>query len=481
MRKIYIDGLSDFFRTAVVENSELVELIIEEKNKSFSVGNIYTGIVKKILPSQFAFIDIGNSQNTFLQLTDKKEKNIFEYNEVKKKNELKIKCGQEIIVQIIKDGTEEKCPVVSSMITFSGKYIVLLFNDSGVNISKKIDNDSDREKLQLIGKKIIESSPYQLGLIMRTNCLDVTEDIIIDEANKLILKYQEVIKKGTYTKAPAEIYKAETETYKLIRDILKGETDEIIMNDIFDYNRFSKEYTEFGKVTFYDEPIPMFDNFFIEKQIEKALHNKIWLKCGGFLVIDYTEACTVIDVNTGKHSGGNHRDTVLKTNIEASKEIAKQLRLKNLSGMIIIDFIDMKSAEDRQKVREVLEKEVKKDRVGVTVVGMTELGLMQITRKKARKPLAKLLTCKCPACMGNGFVFNEKFIADKIKNEICSIFSSTIYNKVIVSSNQKVINVLKGKNNEYKLIEDKFNGKIEFNVILTQKLDYYNLEKFKEN
>jgi len=474
LKKILVDGLSEFFRTAVMENGELVELIIEEKNKLFTVGSIYAGVVKKILPSQFAFIDIGDSNNTFLHLTDNKERNIFE------DNKLKIKCGQEIIVQVIKEGTEEKRPVVSSMITLSGKFIVLLFNDKGVNISRKIDDETERARLLSLGNKIISQSSETFGVIIRTNCLEASEKDICDEAEKLIDEYKRIVKIGTYTKAPAEIYKAENETEKIIRDLLKFDTDEVIMNDISEYNNFVSKYSGKGNVVFYDGVVPMFDHFFAEKQIEKALHNKIWLKCGGFIVIDYAEACTVIDVNTGKNSRGNHRDTVLKTNAEAAREIAKQLRLKNLSGMIIIDFIDMEYSEDIEKVTQILKNEVKKDRVGVNVVGMTELGLMQITRKKIRRPLSKMLTCKCPSCNGNGFIFNEYFIADKIKNEIFSIFASTIYKKVVIVSSKKIIDILKGKNDEYKLIEEKFRAKIEFNVILTKNFNYYNIEKYKE-
>ncbi len=479
MRKILVDGLSDFFRTAVLEDGELVELIIEEKNKTFSVGSIYSGIVEKILPSQFAFIDIGDSRNTFLHLTDRKERNIYKFNEAKGKDELAIKCGQSIIVQVIKEGTDEKCPVVSSMLTFAGKYIVLLCNDNEINISKKIEDDEERARLFEIGKKIVSFDCQNFGVIMRTNCVGINSEVIIEEGKTLIEKYKEVVKKGTYLKAPCEIFKAENETYKIIRDLVKNENDEIIINEISEYNKFIESYCGEGKVIFYEEPVPLFDNFFAEKQVEKALHNKVWLKCGGFIVIDYAEACVVIDVNTGKNSAKNHRETVLKTNIQAAKEIAKQLRLKNLSGMIIIDFIDMQSKEDRNKVFEVLKDEVKKDRAGVVIVGMTELGIMQLTRKKVRQHLLKMLTCKCPFCNGNGFTFNEHYIADKIKNEICSVFSSTIYNKVVVSSNQKVIDFLKGQGESYKLIEEKFGGKIEFNVIFTQKLDYYKIDKFK--
>ena len=186
MIRILVDCLSNFYRTAVIENGELVELVIEEKEKDFSVGSIYAGVVKKILPSQFAFIDIGDSKNTFLYLIDGKEKNIFEYNDVKKQNELKIKCGQELIVQLVKEGTEEKCPVVSSMITFSGKYIVLLFNDRCVNVSKKISDEKERNKLIELGEKIVSKYSLDFGIIMRSDCVDVGEDIIFAEADALV-------------------------------------------------------------------------------------------------------------------------------------------------------------------------------------------------------------------------------------------------------------------------------------------------------
>jgi len=474
-----VDCLSDFFRTAVTKNGELIELLVEEKEKNFSVGSVYAGVVKKILPSQFAFIDIGDSRNAFLQINDFKEKAIYKYNQNKKQNELSIKCGQEIIVQIVKDGSDIKAPVVSSMISLSGKYVVLLFNDIGVNISKKIDDEKKRERFFQIGEKIVSQNPDKLGVIMRTNCVDADEKVIIDEAQKLIEKYNAIIKKGNYLKAPACIYEAENETNRVINDLIKNDTDEIIINEIGQYNKFIDQYSGNGKVIFYDGNVPMFDNFFIESQIEKALHNKIWLKSGGFLIFDYTEAGVFIDVNTGKYSKGSYRKTVFNTNIEAAKEVAKQIRLRNLSGMILIDFVDMKFSEDRESVINLIYNEVKKDRVGVNILGMTELGILQLTRKKVRQPIYKALTCKCPYCGGGGLIYNERFIADKIRNQVCSVFSSTIYNKVIISSNQRVINAFKGKNNDYKTIEEKFGKRIDFNVIATQKLDYYKLDKFK--
>ena len=211
--------------------------------------------------------------------------------------------------------------------------------------------------------------------------------------------------------------------------------------------------------------------------MKKIFNKKVWLKSGGFIIIEQTEACVVIDVNTGKYTGKkDFQETVLKTNLEAAAEIAKQLRLRNLSGMIIIDFIDMKQEENKKLLLAALERAVKKDRIKTTVVGLTELGLMQVTRKKTSVPVAAKLTEECRFCRGSGTVFNYDYIAGEIRQKVISLFAQTIYNKVTVSSNKGILRALSGKNRcILDSIEKEFNGSIELKEIETSAGNYYEI------
>lgn len=474
MNKIIIDSISNQKRMAVVEKDLLSEIVIDS-GEEILAGSIYIGKIMRILPSKFAFINLGYDKNAFLYLNDKREKGLYKYNENKKKYELTIKQGQDIIVQVIREQVDEKGAAVTSQLSLSGKYAVLLCGDKSINISKKIDDECERKKLYNIAQNCL---PKNCGIIMRTNSLEATEDEILKDIKQLYEKYKIIIKRGQFIKAPTQIYNVGSVIEKTISDLILKDKYEIIINNINEYEYFSQK---FENVKLYNNKIPLFDYYSIEKQIEKALHERIWLKSGGFIIINQTEALNVIDVNTGKHIGKNHRETVIKTNEEAAREIVRQIRLRNLSGMIIIDFIDMKLEEDRIYIEEILSDLIKKDRISVTKVGMTELGLMQLTRKKINKPINKQLMCKCPCCNGQGYIYNEYYIADKIISQICSIFAQTIYNEITLSSNKRVINAFKGKNEQYKEIEKKYNAKIKFNIIITQRLDYYEIEKRRQD
>lgn len=476
MKRLVIDCMSSWLRTALLENGELKEIIIEEKNQKISIGNIYVGTVKKILPSQFAFIDLGDKKHTFLYLNDKKEESLYKEDSNTKEKKLSIKNGQEIVVQVVKEANGNKGAVVTAQLSFTGKYVVLLYGQDGIFISKKIDNEErKKEIIRIAEKNLLED----FGLIMRTNCKNADENEISKEIKKLIEISNEVVEKGKYIKAPSLLYEAENETLKMINDIMNSGSDEIIFNDEKEFENIVNKKLWGKNYIFYDKDIPVFDYYSIESQIDKALHNKIWLKSGGFIIIDETEACTIIDVNSGKFTGKSHNQTILKTNIEAAKEISKQIRLRNLSGMIIIDFIDMTYEEDKKNLLEYLNSETKKDRINTTVVGITQLGLVQLTRKKIRKPLSKVLNFDCPCCGGTGKTANYKYLANKIQNQIVSIFSQTIYNQVSVSAGNHIINELYNNIEELNKIEIKYSKKIVLNSIQTQRFDYYNIEKHK--
>lgn len=459
-------------RTALLENNHLKEIVVEENN-AFNIGDILVAKVKKILPSKFAFLDIGEEKNAFLALNDKKEKGLYSYDENKKKYVLQIKEGQDLIVQVEKEGTDLKGMTVTTNLKLTGKYLVLLLKEENIGISKKIDIDEQRETFNKIAKEIL---PKGYGIIFRTNCKNISKNIIENELIELIKNGEEILEKGKYLMPPNLLYKAKSETEKMIIDVLEEE-DEVIVNNRDEYLKLLDNMI-FKNIRLYEDSLPIFEVFSVEQQLEKLMHNKIWLKSGAFLIIEKFEAMTVIDVNTGKNVQKKYDEMVLKTNLEALKEALNQIRLRNLSGIIILDLIDMKSQEDKIKIYETAKRFAKEDRNSIIMYPITELGLLQMTRKKRLKPIYEVIMKNCNACNGFGKVKNENYIANTIKNKLISICSNTIFNKIIISSNSKIIKALRDNFN-IKEIEDKFSVEITTNVINTNKIDYFEIEKFK--
>lgn len=469
MNKIYIDALSGRVRTALKENGELTE-IIYENNNDFSVGNIYVGRVTKVLRGQFIFIDIGDEKNAFLQPDAAKEPYIYD-----SRGKICLKEGDSIAVQLVKEAVDEKGAVVTTRLNFTGKYSVVIANDSGTGISKKIADEEKRKELKCLAKSVV---PADYAVILRTDCESADTEVIKKELSDLVADAENIKKKSAYIKPPALLYRELDDTARIVRDLALGKDTEVITNS----EKMAQSLkTEIGleNITIYNDSIPLFHNFGIESGIEKALHRKVWLKSGGYLVIDYTEAMNVIDVNSGKHTGKNLKDFALKVNLEAAQEAAKQIRLRNLTGMIIIDFIDMPDKNDIEKVSDRLKECIARDRITTTLVGMTELGLMQLTRKKTRLPLHKIIMRDCPACSGTGITENEFYIADRVINEIISIFSQTIYKKVTVRGGKALIATVKKCSAQLKVIEERFGGWIDFEEISTGKLYYYELDRSK--
>ena len=452
--RIYVDCYSPYYRAALTENGKLTELIFQDKENKACNGDIYIGRVDKILPSKFAFINIGEDEPVFLQLNDKAEI----------ENTKGIKQGKEILIQITREAFDEKRAAATTNISRAGKYCVIIKDRSKTGISKKITDSDLRERLKKIAD---ENTKEEYSVVIRTGAKDACEDEIKDEIIALTKELEEIENRGRYTKAPAVIYKEVNPLNKAVRDLADDECV-IVVND---KEEFANLDVNWKNVELYEGNIPIFINYGIEKQIEKLFHRKIWLDSGGFIVIDETEAMNVIDVNSGKSI--KVKDS-LKINKEAAVEAARQIRLRNLNGMIIIDFINMKSRESYNELYRTLKSELLKDRISTHIVGMTELGLMQITREKKRKPLSRYIYHKCPMCDGLGRVKDISYIADIINNEIISIVSSTVYDHIKLYSNAKVIESL---DKSKRLIEERYKCKIELNTIVTSRFDYYEIEK----
>lgn len=398
MKRILVDSRDFGTRIGIVEDGLLVELVYEPKNSMPIVGNIYAGKIMNVLPGmQAAFIDIGREKNAFLYYGNNKDDN---------GNVIKPKAGNDVIVQVEKAEIGSKGSVLTKKISFPGKFLVIIPNDNKIGISKKITDSEERQRIKDIVRGLL---PEGFGAIIRTDGEGKSYEVYKKEIDRLVSISEGVLKKAEYIKAPAMLYTDVNGAEKAVRDYFHEDIDEIVVNSSEDYNTLLELCDEFNtsadKIKLHSDGTELFGSYYVESQAKAAFNRQVWLKSGGFIIIEQTEACVVIDVNTGKYTGrADLQKTILKTNMEAALEIAHQLRLRNLNGMIIIDFIDMKSESDRRLVQKTLEEAVSKDRLQTIVVGMTELGLMQLTRKKKRQSIMQLMTKTCPVCGGTGRV-----------------------------------------------------------------------------
>ncbi len=396
---IVIDCSENFYRVAVLEKGRLIEVIVEKKAGMSLVGNIYKGVVTNILPSHFVFVNIGECRNAFLFLDDNKEKGLS-----------KLKRNQDITVQVTKDASGEKGAYLTTQLNFSGRYSVLVIQNGNEHfsaVSKKITHPEERLRLQTVADYVRHRG---YSVILRTNCEGVAADVITDEIDRNIELYESIVKKADYVKAPQKLFYEENPLYKVVRDLLNRDTEAVVVNDeesFLDLKAYAggiQPGTE-NLFVLYEEERNIFDRFNVNKQIEKALQKRIWLKSGAFLFIERTEALSVIDVNSGKFEGrADSEKSKFEVNKEAAEEIARQIRLRNLSGIILVDFIDMKSAEHKREIIEQMRTFTATDRMSVNIVGITELGFMEMTRKKGREPLQSILLEDCPKCGGSGTI-----------------------------------------------------------------------------
>ncbi|MEJ5227724.1 Rne/Rng family ribonuclease [Thermodesulfovibrio sp.] len=424
-------------RVALLEGGQVVEFYIERKGDSSFVGNIYKGKVVKVLKGmQACFIDIGLDKAAFLYVDDIRGgiKELYPFLEAIEETEFISKLdfkdasieelvqqGQEILVQVAKDPIGTKGARVTSRITLPGRYVVLMPGMEHIGISRKIEDEEKRKELKELATKI---KPIGFGLIMRTVSEDATEEEIQKDIDFLLLLWDNIQKKKDRVHAPALIHSEFDLVLRSLRDFMNQNVDRLIIDSHAEWMRLREFASVYfpriaEKIELYDGDEPIFDAFGIEVDLDRALERKVWLKSGGYIVIDQTEAMTVIDVNTGKFVGKeNLEDTILRTNLEAVKEIAYQIRLRNLGGIILIDFIDMEKDENKQKVINAMVEAMKKDRAKTTIYNITELGIVQMTRKRTRESLEHILCDSCPYCEGKGRVLSIRSVAYEILRKL---------------------------------------------------------------
>ena len=387
MTEIFVQKNENKKEIALVENGILVEYYEEENEEDRKEGNIYIGIVKDIIEGmQSAFVNIGTEKNSFIHLKDVLPK----IDETKEKVDTSIniknvlKPNQKLLVQVKKDSNDKKGARVSTHINLPSKFIVLMPNTNIITISQKIEDKKEQERLI---KLVKENLSKNNGAIIRTSAEGKTEEIIKDIKN-IEAKWNKItsININPKNNKPQLLYKSEDILEKILIDLVECKISKIIVNNKKEKEEIEnklKQNAEYNNIKLeLKENENIFDTYDIEKQIQKSKNRKVWLKCGGFITIDKTEALTAIDVNTGKYTGTKKLEqTIFKVNKEATIEIAKQIRLRDTGGIIIIDYIDMENEEDKQKIVKLLKEQLKKDRSKTQVEGFTKLDLMEMTRK----------------------------------------------------------------------------------------------------
>jgi len=439
-KKIVISSFLKQILVGIVEDGRLAEFFIEKDENSRMVGNVYKGKVENVLPGiAAAFVDIGSERNAFLYVADAGDAST------------SIRKGQELIVQVIKEPEGTKGARVSTNIALPGRYLVLMPMESTVGVSRQIVNAEERSRLWQIGKLI---RPEGMGLIIRTAAEGHTEEELTRDRDELIQLWQRLLAESKQRSAPALLYRDHDLVYRIMRDVVTEDTESIIVDQKWIYEDIVNLRDILGlpaKVTvdLYDGKVALFEQLGLNRDLEKATKRWVWLNSGGYLIIDQTEALVSIDVNTGKFVGKTDlAETILAINKEAAREIAKQLRLRNIGGIIIIDFIDMKSEHDRRQVLDTLNEALAQDKTKSQVFGFTHLGLVEMTRKKAKTRLSQVLETTCPHCSGTGRILSPEAIAINTAQRIYSLARETDVRRVYVECHPLVAAKLIGSNKE---------------------------------
>ncbi|MHC2994221.1 MAG: Rne/Rng family ribonuclease [Candidatus Atribacteria bacterium] len=454
-KKVIIDvGLTEE-RVAIIEDGRLVEIHIERIEDDKIVGNIYKGKVINVLPGiEAAFIDIGIERNAFLHIDstldtgDSEEVKDVETSVSHPITIDKIKVGQEILVQVVKEAISPKGARVTTNISLPGRYLVLMPNNDNIGISHRIEDEKERERLKKIVQRL---KPKDAGLIIRTAAWGKELENFLPDLDFLIRLWNKIKKRARKAKAPMLLHEDLTLTYRIIRDLFTEEVEEIFINSNSEYKNILKFLKTLSlsnlepRVSLYNEEKTIFEKYGIEKETNKALQKKVWLRCGGYLIFDQAEALTVIDVNTGKFVGKKDmRKTILKTNLQASEEIGLQLRLRDIGGVIIVDFIDMENQEDREKVVKKLEESLKKDKTKTNIIQKTELGLVELTRKRSRRDLENMLRTSCPYCYGTGRVLSAETVSNMVLRKLEELCKTSRAEAVLLGVHPKVEETLSG-------------------------------------
>ena len=438
---IFVDSHGGNVIGAVADGNKLIEYRIEKKNKIVTIGSVFKGRVENILPGmQAAFVNVGLQKNGYLSATDMLMDKAELDGKVDIPSVLHLKEGDEIMVQAVKDPAGSKGVRLTTNVSFAARYVVFMPTIDFLGVSRKITDEKTREKLTKIAEAL---KPEGQGIILRTASEHASKADIKKEIAYLTELYKSIEAEFNVVKAPKCIYEEGDVAVRLIRDVYNPDIGKFIVGDKEIYEKladFAKKSDNDlkRKLKLYNKKTDMFHHYGLDEDVTTLLGNTVELDNGGYIVIDKTEALTSIDVNTGKYVGAdNLEDTVFNTNLVAAKEIARQLRLRNISGIIIVDFIDMASEEHKERLLQVLEEHLAEDREKCHVVGMSPLGLVEITRKKKRRESTSMLVKACPYCQGTGQIWSNDYIVMRIRTGLLDLFADG-YDTAIVDLNVEI-------------------------------------------
>ncbi len=458
--EIIINAASEETRVALLENKEVVELYIDRRKEGGIIGNIYKGKVVKILPGiQAAFVDIGLERAAFLYVSDagadaEEYARMIEEEGLEGRMEFKttlhsiediLQEGQEIVVQVSKEPIGTKGARITSYISLPGRYLVLMPTVDHIGISRRIKDGKERARLKEIVPSIKKPG---MGYIIRTASEEMDRESLAADAEFLELLWQNVQEKKEGVSAPGLLYSELDLIFRIVRDLFTSKVDRLVIDSKTEYERI-KEFVRLylpamlPRVELHEEEEPVFETHDIEAEVNRALDKKVWLKSGGYIVIDHAEALTVIDVNTGKYVGKRDpEETITQTNLEAVKEVAYQLRLRNIGGIIIIDFIDMEKEKNREKVFNAMQEAFAKDRARTNIIRMSELGLIEMSRKRTKENLMRTLCEPCTYCGGRGYTKSAATVCYEIFRKIRKLSRATKDKKILVTVHPSVANFI---------------------------------------
>jgi ribonuclease G len=507
MEKKLVINVNDYeTRVALLEDGNIAELLIERRDEATIAGNVYKGKVVRVLPGmQAAFVDIGLHHAAFLHVNDIHNRqqvgfnDIFEGSEaledemppngedhgqeeqeqeqIERHIEEYLTEGQEILVQAAKAPLGTKGARVTTHISLPGRFLVLMPTSDRIGVSRRIEDEEERARLKTIASEL---SKGVNGYILRTAAENISEEKIAYEMGFLKNLWENLQIKYQTVSAPALLHQELSATLRAVRDLLTHEADTVIIDSRSGYETVLSFLDGFmpslkSSITLYEGSEPIFDAHNLEGDITRALNRKIWLKSGGYIVMDHTEALLAIDVNTGRYVGKhNLEETILKTNLEAVKEIAYQIRLRDIGGIIIIDFIDMEKKANQEKVYNALKDALKKDKSKTNVLPISELGLVEMTRKRIREPLTRTLCEPCFYCEGQGYLLSKKTICYHISREIMRQATDFMGFQFAIRLNPAIAEQLHGEENHIMVSLEKKLGK----RVIIYPDESYHMEQF---
>jgi ribonuclease G len=463
---------------AILEDDLVAEIFVERERHRGVVGNVYKGRVSKVLPGmQSSFIDLGLERDGFLYVADVidtlvefdklagddddepkaegskgRESRAERENRPQQKIEDLLKEGQEIVVQVVKEPLGTKGARLTSHVTMPGRFLVFMPTVDHIGVSRKIESRDERQRLRGIVREFRELHGFTGGVIIRTAAGGRPKEDILGDLDAFHKIWTEMRQRNESSRAPAVLFQEQSIVSRLLRDLLTEDFQAIRIDNFQEFQKVQELVqrimpTLAPKVKHYAKPFPIFDEYGVQAEIDKALKSKVFLKSGGSIVINQTEALVAIDVNTGRFVGkktsGRLEDTIVKTNLEAVKEIVRQIRLRDLGGIIVLDLIDMEDKKNRQKVYAAVEQELKKDRSPSKALQVSDFGLVIVTRKRVKQSLERVLTEPCPYCAGTGVIKSSSTICYEILNEVKKVSPDINGHRLLLRVNPDIARALK--------------------------------------